>query len=83
MGMCLDFDFGACAALSGKAWKAIRSRRIVLTYGSMTCDSTGKVGEVSHVIASQVDEVQVRIAVFKPGGEGAFLRWIRSQWRPR
>ena len=44
MGARLDFDVGACAALSGEAWKAIRSRGIVLTYGSVACDSAGETG---------------------------------------
>ena len=70
MGVCLDFDVGACAALSGKAWKVIRLRGIVLTYGSMACDSVGETGEVVHVVAGHVNEVQVCVAVFKPGGEG-------------
>ena len=57
MGARLDFDVGASAALGGEAWKAIRSRGIVLTYGSVACDSAGETGEVVHVVAGQVDEV--------------------------
>ena len=53
----LDFDIGACATLSGEAWKAIRSRGIVLTYGSVAHDSMGEMGEVIHVVAGHVNEV--------------------------
>ena len=73
MGVRLDFDVGACATLSGEAWKAIRSRGIVLTNGSMACDSAGETGEVVHVVVGHVNEVQARVAVFKPGGEGLFF----------
>ena len=73
MGACLDFDVGACATLSGEAWKAIRSRGIVLTYGSVACDSAGETGEVVHVVIGHVNEVQVHVAVFKPGGEGSLF----------
>ena len=73
MGAHLDFDVGACATLSGEAWKAIRLRGIVLTYGSVACDSTGETGEVVHVVIGHVNEVQVCIAVFKLGGEGSLF----------
>ena len=73
MGVRLDFDVGASATLSGEAWKAIRSRGIVLTYGSVACDSTGETGEVVHVVVGHVNEVQARVAVFKPGSEGSLF----------
>ena len=73
MGTCLDFDVGACATLSGKAWKAIRSRGIVLTYGSVACDSVGETGEVVHVVIGHINEMQARVTVFKPGGEGSLF----------
>ena len=73
MGARLDFDVGACATLSGEAWKAIRSTGIVLTYGSVACDSAGETGEVVHVVASHIDEMQARVAVFEPGCEGPFF----------
>ena len=73
MGTRLDLDIGACAALSGEAWKAIRSRGIVLTYGSVACDSAGEMGEVVHVVTSHVDEVQAHVAIFEPGCEGSLF----------
>ena len=70
MGARLDFDVGTCAAVGGEAWKVIRLRRIVLTYGGVACDSVGETGEVVHVVAGHVNEVQAHVAVFKLGGEG-------------
>ena len=45
MGARLDFDVGASAAVGGKAWKAVRPRRVVLTYGSVAGNSAGEAGE--------------------------------------
>ena len=70
MGARLDFDVGACATLGGEAWKAIRSRGIVLTYGSVASDSAGETGEVVHVVVGHIDEMQARVTVFEPGREG-------------
>ena len=70
MGACLDLDIGACATLSGEAWEAVRTRGVVLTYGSMASDSAGETGEIVHVVVGHIDEMQARVTVFKPGGEG-------------
>ena len=70
MGARLDLDVGASATLGGEAWKAIRSRGIVLTYGSVASDSAGETGEVVHVVVGHVDEMEARVMVLKPGGEG-------------
>ena len=73
MGARLDLDVGACATLGGEAWKAIRSGGIVLTYGSVASDSTGETGEVVHIVVGHIDEVQARVPVFKPRGEGSLF----------
>ena len=39
VGTCLDVDIGACTTVGGEAWEVVRSRGIILTYGSMACDS--------------------------------------------
>ena len=70
MGACLDLDIGACATLSGEAWEVVRTRGVVLTYGSVAGDSVGETGEVVHVVVGHIDEMQARVTVFKPGGEG-------------
>ena len=69
MGARLDFDVGACATLSGEAWEAVRTRGVVLTYGSMASDSAGETGEIVHVVVGHVNEMQARITVLKLGGE--------------
>ena len=80
MGARLDFDVGARATLSGEAWEAVRSGRIVLTYGSVASDSAGETGEVVHIVVGHIDEMEARVPVFKPRGEGSlFFRRIRSQ----
>ena len=73
MGARLNFDVGACATLSGEAWEAVRTRGVVLTYGSVACDSAGETGEIIHVVVGHVDEMQARVTVFKPRGEGPFF----------
>ena len=57
MGTRLDFDIGACATLSGEAWEVVRTRGIVLTYGSMASDSAGETGEVVHVVVGHINEM--------------------------
>ena len=69
----LDLDVGACAALSGEAWEAVRTRGVVLTYGSVASDSAGETGEVIHIVVGHIDEMQARVPVFKPRGEGSLF----------
>ena len=59
--------------MGGEAWEAVRSGGIILTYGGVACDSAREAGEVGHVVAGHVDEMQARVAVLESGDKRAFF----------
>ena len=73
MGTSLDINVRASAASCGKTWEAVRSRRVILTYGSVACDRVGQAGEVGHVLTKQVYKVKACVLVLQAGEEGVLF----------
>ena len=61
------------AAVIWKAWEAVRSFEVILTYRSMARNSPGQARHVVHAVVSHVDEKLSRAFVFDLRGENPFV----------